>query len=56
VHYVRFPLGRAGAEALARGERARIEVRHGDYRAEAVLPAETVEELRRDLDGAPEGT
>jgi hypothetical protein len=50
VHYLRFELGREGREALARGEKARLEVRHGDYHAEAPLSAETVDELRRDLE------
>lgn len=50
VHYVRFPLGERGRSALGAGEPARLEVDHAGYRASAVLPPETVAELRRDLE------
>lgn len=49
VHYLRFALGEEGRKALERGETAALEVRQGDYRAEATLPRETVEELLSDL-------
>ncbi len=49
VHYLRFALGEEGRKALERGEKAQLEVRHGDYRAAATLPRETVEELLTDL-------
>ena len=49
VHYLRFALGEEGRKALERGETARLEVQHGDYRAAATLPHETVEELLTDL-------
>ena len=51
VHYLRFALGEEGRRALERGEKARLEVRHGDYSAEAPLSPETVRELLRDLEG-----
>jgi Protein of unknown function (DUF3501) len=51
VHYLRFPLGNAGRAALARGEAAALEVRHGEYDATASLPPEAVGELLRDLEG-----
>jgi hypothetical protein len=51
VHYLRFPLGEEGRQALERGEKAELEVRHGDYHARAVLSAETVRELLADLSG-----
>jgi hypothetical protein len=50
VHYIRFSLGGDGARLLAEGLPAVLKVDHGGYRAEAVLPKETVEELRRDLE------
>ena len=50
VHYIRFPLGGEGARLLADGAPAVLGVDHGGYRAEAALPKETVEELRRDLE------
>jgi len=49
VHYVRFPLGGEGRQALERGAPASVEVRHGDYHARAPLSPETVAELLRDL-------
>lgn len=51
VHYIRFALGEEGRAALGRGEKATVEVRHGDYRATAPLSPETVSELLRDLEG-----
>jgi uncharacterized protein DUF3501 len=51
VHYIRFPLGEEGRAALARGEKATVEVRHGDYQATAPLSPETVSELLQDLEG-----
>jgi hypothetical protein len=51
VHYVRFPLGEEGRRALERGEKAELEVRHGDYHARAALSPETVQELLSDLAG-----
>ena len=51
VHYIRFPLGEEGRQALERGERSRLAVAHGGYEAETVLSKETVEELLRDLRG-----
>jgi Protein of unknown function (DUF3501) len=50
VHYVRFPLGGEGRAALERGVPARLEVCHVGYTAGAELSAETLGELRRDLD------
>jgi hypothetical protein len=49
VHYIRFALGEEGRRALEQGEPAQLEVRHGEYQAVALLPLETVEELRQDL-------
>ena len=49
VHYVRFPLGEEGRQALARNEKAELTVEHGGYEAATVLSPETVEELRGDL-------
>lgn len=51
VHYLRFALGEEGRRALERGEKAQLEVQHGDYHAAAPLPPETVEELLADLAG-----
>src|SRR5262245_34190020 len=50
VHYIRFPLGSEGRNALALGSEAALEVHHGDYAARVVLPGETVKELLRDLE------
>jgi hypothetical protein len=50
VHYLRFSLAEDGARLLAKGAPAILKVDHGGYRAEAVLPKETVDELRRDLE------
>lgn len=49
VHYIRFALGPGEHTALSRGEPAALEVRHGGYHARSPLPAETREELVRDL-------
>ncbi len=49
VHYLRFPLGEEGRQALERGEKAELEVSHGDYHARAALPPETAQELLADL-------
>jgi hypothetical protein len=49
VHYIRFPLGAAGRDALAGGAEAALEVSQGAYEARQVLPRETVEELVEDL-------
>ncbi len=49
VHYIRFPLGETGREALAAGAEAALEVSQGEYRARQVLARETVEELLGDL-------
>lgn len=51
VHYLRFALGEEGRKALERGEKAQLEVRHGDYQAVEPLSGETVGELLRDLEG-----
>jgi hypothetical protein len=50
VHYIRFSLGEDGGRALAAGGPAALQVNHGGYEAEAALPPETVEELRKDLE------
>ena len=50
VHYVRFPVGERGRAALEASRRARLVLEHGDYRAEAALPPETVAELLDDLE------
>lgn len=50
VHYIRFSVGSEGARLLAEGAPAVLRVDHGGYRAEAVLPQATVEELRGDLE------
>jgi hypothetical protein len=49
VHYVRFPLGTAGGKALSDSREAVLRLEHGDYRARAVLPTETIGELLEDL-------
>ena len=49
VHYIRFPLGDEGREALRSHEKAELTVDHGGYRATAVLSPENVEELLTDL-------
>jgi hypothetical protein len=49
VHYIRFRLGVEGRRALASGERAALEISHGDYDARQELPPQTVEELLVDL-------
>ncbi|HEY6930390.1 MAG TPA: DUF3501 family protein, partial [Thermoanaerobaculia bacterium] len=51
VHYIRFPLGESGRAGLASGKPAMLSVDHGGYSARTLLPAETVEELLRDLAG-----
>ncbi|HEX7253139.1 MAG TPA: DUF3501 family protein, partial [Thermoanaerobaculia bacterium] len=51
VHYIRFPLGESGRAGLAAGKPAVLSVEHGGYSAHTVLPAETVDELLRDLAG-----
>ena len=50
VHYVRFPVDGEGARLMTEGVPAVLIVDHGGYRAEAVLPKETIEELRGDLE------
>lgn len=55
VHYIRFPLGPEGRRALAERAGAELALDHGNYSARALLSPETVEELRRDLDGQLEG-
>lgn len=49
VHYVRFPLGARGREALASSGPASLVLAHGEYAARAELPPETVGELIEDL-------
>lgn len=49
VHYIRFAPGEAGRAALAAGEPAGVEVRHGGYAARQELSPETVGELVADL-------
>lgn len=49
VHYVRFPLGAAGAEALRATGAATLVLEHGTYAARAALAPETVAELIEDL-------
>lgn len=49
VHYVRFPLGEKGRAALESAGSARLVLEHGDYRASAELPADTISELIEDL-------
>jgi hypothetical protein len=49
VHYVRFPLGEDGREALLRKEKAELAVDHGGYSAGAELCGDTVAELLADL-------
>ena len=46
VHYIRFAVG--GPEALSE-KPLRLELDHAGYRASADLPAETIEELLKDL-------
>ena len=49
VHYVRFPLGEGGREALVSTRAARLILEHGTYAATAALAPETIEELIGDL-------
>jgi Protein of unknown function (DUF3501) len=50
VHYAKFPLPRDAALALRDGRSiVALGVEHAAYRARAVLPPRTVEELARDL-------
>lgn len=49
VHYVRFPLGAPGQEALARSRAATLRLEHGSESGEASLPPATIEELLKDL-------
>lgn len=49
VHYIRFPLGSEGREALVAGGEAALEVAHGGYEARQQLGPDTVQELIRDL-------
>ena len=49
VHYVRFPLGEEGREALVSTRAARMILEHGTYAATSALAPETIEELIGDL-------
>lgn len=49
VHYIRFPLGEEGREALVGNHKAELSVDHGGYAATAALSPETVQELLDDL-------
>jgi len=49
VHYIRFPLGEEGRNALVNNEKAELSVDQGGYSAATVLSRETVEELLADL-------
>jgi hypothetical protein len=51
VHYVRFPLGKEGAEALRGGAGATLVVDHPRMSERAVLDAEKLAALRLDLAG-----
>ena len=50
VHYVRFPLGASGRDALSASGGARLVLRHGDYQGTASLSPETLAELLEDLE------
>ena len=52
VHYVRFPLGPAGAAALRSRRAATLVLEHGGYADRAALAPETVAELIEDLQDA----
>ena len=49
VHYVRFPLGPAGAASLRASRAAVLVLEHGSYAARATLAPQTVGELIEDL-------
>jgi hypothetical protein len=49
VHYLTFPLGAEGVEALRRARTVRLLVRHRDYEADSRLEPATVESLLADL-------
>jgi hypothetical protein len=50
VHYLTFPLGQAGYQALKEAQEVRLEIHHRDYDAVSRLLPETVASLVADLE------